>query len=804
MRYIKFVLLTSLYILLVYYLNNKHGNIPPIGKFLSPYTGFLKNAAPVKESHEIHIQSEFISKDTRVVFDENNIPHIFATNETDLYYLQGYITARDRLWQMDLQTRVAAGRLSEIIGPKTLNLDREKRRNGLKFAAEKAVEKMMAAGTKEVVTAYTQGVNDYILSLGQKDLPLEFKLLDYQPEKWSPERSALLLKLMAERLTAMEADIENTNFKNYFGKQVFDLLFPNYVAEQSPIIPRGTQFDFNETNILKHNSQYHGSLHYKPIELPNRNLGSNNWAIARKKSITKNPILCNDPHLFLNYPSVWYEMHLVCNDLNVYGVTMPGAPGIIIGFNGQIAWGLTNAGRDVRNWYAIEYQDKNRNNYKHDHQWKKIEKRIETIKIRGQAPFMDTVLYTHHGPIVYDASFNNVKDKIDLALTWTAHQPSNELMTFYLLNHAKNHKDYVSAIEHFMCPGQNFIFASSTGDIAIKQQGLFPKTEMDVDKFVLDGTNKENDMDDFIPMSHNPAVLNPERGFVSSANQHPTDETYPYYYSSGEFEYNRSRRINEILGRNVKFGIQDMILLQQDEFNFTAADLLPNLVLLLDSNKITHNKYLNALKGWNFTNSKDSKQATYFELWLQYLKKLTWDELYDKKEMINIPDNFILSQLIKHQQNIDLFDYKITKKQEGISDIVNMAFDSMQVTMDKLEQEDSTKSRWANYKGTEISHMAKIIPFGRYEIQIGGNANIINAVGKTWGPSWRMIVELTPKGPKGFGIYPGGQSGNPGSIHYDEYTEMWRLGQYRKLYYVTNVADLKNQKTTIYFKSKKS
>lgn len=802
MKYSKFVLLTSLYIFLVYILNQKQGSIPPIGSFLSPFTGYLQNATAVNEPATVEIKTPAISKEAKVLLDEFLIPHIFAASESDLYYLQGYMTARDRLWQMDLQTRAAEGRLSEIIGPKTLNMDREKRRNGLKFAAENAADKMMDSKTKMVLEAYTKGVNDYIASLDKKDLPLEYKLLDYAPEPWKPERSALLLKAMAERLTAMEADIENTNFRQYFGEPLFDLLFPNYVEEQSPIIPKGTIYAFEDSTHHNPKITYSGQVSYRPLEKPERHLGSNNWAVAPNKSLTNHTMLCNDPHLFLNYPSIWYEMHLVCGAMNVYGVTMPGAPGIIIGFNKDIAWGVTNAGRDVRNWYAIKYKDTARNQYAYNGGWRKLIKRIEAIKIRGQETFYDTVLYTHHGPIVYDRAYNNVKDKVDLALSWTAHQSSNELMTFYLLNHAKNHVDYLAAVDHFVCPGQNFVFASASGDIAIKQQGKFPKTETNADKFVLDGSIPANDMNSFIPVEQNPFVINPARGFVSSANQHPTDESYPYYYSSGEFEYNRSRRINEVLESKAKLSISDMMQLQQDEFNYAAYDLLPSLISIIDSTPQSKNNYLGALRKWDFVNTRESRSATYFESWLNYLKKLTWDEVLDKQEMLNIPDNFITARLVRNRQDIDMFDYKKTKdKKEGMKDIVQMAFDSMVLEMKTLERQNKDTTIWSRYKGTEITHMAKIAPFSTYNIQIGGNANIVNAVAKTWGPSWRMIVELTPQGPKAYGIYPGGQSGNPGSKHYNEFTEPWRVGSYRNLQYVKKASELKNVTTIFTFKN---
>ncbi len=778
--------LTAL-VIVILGLSNQLFNISPLGKVLNPFEGFVQNDKDEEFNNEqISLTNIGTSDSVTIYFDDRKVPHIFTKNSDDLYFAQGFVTAYFRLWEMDFLSYASAGRLSEIFsGDGYLEYDRNQRRIGILESAKTSLQKIeQNQETNKVLTAYTKGVNAFIKTLNYKKIPLEFKLLDYEPIDWTSERSALLLKAMAERLTGNELDVENSNFVEIFGQEMFDVLFPNYVADQSPIIPKGTIF--KSPNAARDSvSSFHSKLISKnPIEKSQKYLGSNNWAISASRSQSGNPILCNDPHLVLNLPSVWYEMHLVCPTMNVYGVTLPGAPGIIIGFNKDISWGLTNAGRDVRNWYAIKYKDSNRNEYWHDSAWHPITKRIEHIKVRNGEDVYDTVLYTHHGPIVYDRSFNAVEDQLDMALSWTAYIPSNELLTFYKLNKAKNYGDYISAINHFVCPAQNFVFASKSGDIAIKQQGIFPLVEPNRDKFILDGSRSENDMNRFIPIEENPSVLNPERGFVSSANQHPTDESYPYYYSSGEFEYNRNRRINDVLSSRERHSIADMMKLQGDNYNYTAAMVLPKLLEIAHASGIK-NKWLDYLNTWNYMYEADSKEAVIFDTWWAEIQSLLWDELTDKKAILSPPDQYIAASMIANNQENAWIDYLGTSdKVEKMEDIVRMSMDSLNIALNAFERSYGNKAfTWANYKGTEIMHMAKIEAFSHKNVQIGGSKNIVNAVGKIWGPSWRMIVELSPEGPKAYGVYPGGQSGNPGSFYFDNNLERWRTIQYRKLNY---------------------
>ncbi|NCO64744.1 MAG: penicillin acylase family protein, partial [Flavobacteriia bacterium] len=503
MKYFKFGLSLLLALGIFYALNTKLGSIPPIGKFLSPSQGVWQNEKTESTTGSIEINA-LLDKVT-VHYDEQLIPHIFAQNDLDLYRAQGFITAKHRLWQMEFQTYAAAGRLSEIIGEKALNYDRTQRRKGMGFGAENALEKMKEdPGILKFLEAYSEGVNTYIHSLDVKNYPVEYKLLDYKPEPWTPKKTALLLMYMTDMLCGKDYDLEYTNALREFGKDRFDLLYPDFFDVIDPIIPKETDWSFIDTPKTEvPQSQLPLDSIPETMEKPDPDNGSNNWAVSGSKSYSGNPILANDPHLGLNLPSIWFVMQLATPNHNAFGATLPGALGVISGFNNHIAWGETNATRDVKDWYKIEFKDHTRAQYKHNNTWKNTSVRLEEIKIKGQQTYIDSVFYTHHGPVSYDYSFKGNGQKEGYAMKWVGHIGGNNQRTLLDLNSAKNYDDYLKALEHWVAPAQNFVFASTEGDIALWIQGLFPNKWVGQGKFLMDGSLPENDWQSFIPKEFN-------------------------------------------------------------------------------------------------------------------------------------------------------------------------------------------------------------------------------------------------------------------------------------------------------------
>ncbi len=850
---LKFLISLIALVAVIWLLDNKLGKLPAIGKVFDPYAGFWQNGEKQPLSLDNQIILDGLSGEAQVVFDERMVPHIFAENTHDLYFLQGYVTAYHRLWQMEFQTMAAAGRISELIGTVAIEFDKEQRRIGMPYAAERSVETFSKDPlTKTVMEAYTEGVNAYISTLDDKKLPVEYKLMGYRPELWTPLKSALLLKYMAKNLTYNENDFENTNAYTLLGKETFGLLYPEFPNDNDPIIPPETDYDDVSVHLDSSHADLGFMLKRSTYDEPASDIGSNNWAVSGRRTKTGYPILCNDPHLQLTLPSIWYEIQMSSPDVNVYGVSLPGSPNVIIGFNDSIAWGVTNAGRDVKDWYAIEFKDETCDEYKFENFWLPTTKRIEEIKVRGGENVYDTVIYTHHGPVVYRKENEAGTENLNLALKWAAHGPSayyelvegdsgiqpikaeshemgNELLTFYHLNRSKNYEDYKSSIANYSCPGQNFVFASHDNDVAIWQQGDFPARWPEQGKFIMDGSKVLNEWQGRIPQEHNAHTLNPERGFVSSANQHPTDGTYPYYYT-GVFEYYRNRRINDELRRMSSVSVEDMQRLQLDNYNMTASDFLPILLTYLDSVKFENPEYedlaIEQLKGWNYMNDAELYAPTIFEIWIEELQFFMWDELsldtldpewyygnwwdLEKNQIrkpalnngkfdVDYPELPVLLKLLKTQPYHKLFDHKATPNK--IETAKNVVYDSFYWAVMKYYDLDKYQLKpleWGRFKGTGVRHLARINPFSVLNINVGGNRHIVNAMTSTNGPSWRMVVSLGPE-LKAYGVYPGGQSGNPGSAYYDNAVAKWAAGEYYELNYIRKSDDLPEKSHTVKF-----
>jgi len=784
-KYFRFLISLALMLALVYGLNTKWGNIPPLGRLLDPFHGFWQNAESTANPANDELDLPGLQDEVKVIWDDHRVPHIFANNEYDLYYVQGYLTARDRLWQMDIETRLAAGRLSEVVGPKALKTDRYFRRIGMVWVAQKMVQLMAEDSVCfNIMIAYRDGINQYISELDYADYPVEFKLMDYEPEPWTLLKSALIVKFMAFDLAWRDDDLELTHTRQLLGDSLYYELFPDFPGAPDPIIPKGTPWDFEPLNPDSAAARITGAgVAYQRVWRPDRNNGSNNWAVAGSKTASGNPILCNDPHLGLNLPSLWYQIQLNAPGMNVYGVSLPGTPAVIIGFTDSIAWGLTYAARDVKDWYKIQFRDKRRKQYLYDSQWKDTRMEIDTYRVRGQGLFIDTLVYTHHGPVVFDRSFPGDTSEIGLAARWTAHEPTNELRAIYLLNKAKNYRDYLTALPYFSTPGQNFVYADRKGNIAIWCQGLFPLRRKEHGRFILDGSNPADEWPGFIPSEHNPHILNPERGFVSSANQHPTDSTYPYYYS-GDFEYYRNQRINQVLGGLDSITPSDMMDLQNDNFSWLAGNCLSRMIDMLDPSIIQsgQEERLESLKNWNRYLDADTKAATLWELWWREFYYLACDELDKPNEHLALPEYYIIEQLFLNHPDHPIFDLENTSRKETARDIVNLAWELAMDSLDNWIRENGSDYSWWRFKNTRLTHLSRSLePFNVTGLKIGGFRGAVNATQSTHGPSWRMVVSMDKDSIRAWGIYPGGQSGNPGSYWYDNWAKPWAAGRYNRI-----------------------
>ena len=794
---------------------------PRLGYFLSPQHGFWKNAEKVNTNFDATILANDLKGDVDVYMDDRLVPHIYADNDEDAYYVQGYLHAKYRLWQMDFQTRVAAGRLSEVAGADKLSIDRFFRRLGMVYGAEQTEAYINEKNPvmKATVDAYTAGVNAYLKQLAPEDLPFEYKLMNFEPETWTPKKTYLFLMFMSYDLTgrSASADLQLTNTRDYLGYDLFDQLYTNQQDSLDPIIPIGTAYAepsivpvkpmSSDMVYLKKTQQVDIAKLVETPEAPDPNNGSNNWAVGGSMTKSGKPILASDPHLGLNLPSLWYEVQITTPTHSTYGASFPGSPAVIIGFNDSLAWGVTNAGRDVLDYYELKFKDTTQNEYWYNGAWKSVTKRVEVIKVKDSADVIENIAMSHWGPVMFDAYYQNSQSNgKNLAVKWTAHNPSTGVETFYQLNRAKNIDDYSKAIQLWKCPGQNFVVATKTGDIAIKQQGDFVARWDRQGDFIMPGGDSSYDWQGIIPFEENPMILNPARGFVSSANQKSTDASYPYYLgTASSFPLYRGISVNQQLAGKTQITAQDMQALQTNNYNVFAQQARPALMKFVELNKLSQEaqRMVGTMTQWNLYNDPSEKGITIFKLIWDSVENAVWgDELAGATIPLTKPESFVLLEQMNRDTNFRVADDIRTKdKIESLKDQVLLGIEK--ATVKCLELEKENKLSWEAFKATRVLHLTKIPALSRLNLPIGGGVNIINATGENHGPSWRMIVHLTDE-IEAYGLYPGGQSGNPGSPYYDSFVDYWAAGKYYRLLFLPKEKLKQHERTRWHIQFKKA
>jgi penicillin G amidase len=782
-------------------LSSAWGPLPALGPFFSVSEGFWQNLPSKSQSPpraEVPPDTLVLAGqegDIRIFRDKRGVPHVFAQSDRDLFFGQGYATARDRLWQMDFQARAAGGRLAEVLGEKLLAHDLIKRKIGMVFAAERLCEAAHAdINTRTQLNAFSDGVNTWIEQLPIVQWPVEYKLMSAKPEPWTPLKSCLFAKEMARELSTFNEDFAQTNAHLKLGAAVVRRLFPYLEGASSPIISQIFPQPVSISKIPKQDV----FLPTAPFDIGevrkwgagSPENGSNNWAVAARKSTTQFPMLSNDPHLGLRLPSIWYEMQLHAPGINVYGATLPGVPSVIVGFNDDLAWGVTNGGTDVLDWYRITFKESDSTQYLYDGKIMPVHFREERISVKGKPDTLLQVPYTHHGPVVgqvpFVASEGTAREKPwPVAMRWAAHEPSNEFLAFFRMNKATNLSEFEEGLARYTSPIQNFALITKTGDVAIYHAGNIPRKWEGQGTTVLDGSRKDHDWQGFLPIEARPKEVNPEKGFVSSANQHPTNASYPYFVS-GVWNATSSARgahIAALLAQEKKLSPEDFFSFQRDVFDNNARELAPLLSKLIEGTPRTdaQKEFLNDFALWDFHHNASSKVAYFFDLWRKNLRRRLW--AYAAKDT-----NFLAPGL-----DVTTRELELDPQQEGFDDPKTVAkedarfhaWKSFLTTWDEMVTLagpwSPTKSGWElrEARGTILPHMARLKGFGFDHLPTEGVSTALNAQQKNHGPSYRIVVTFDEAGPRAWSHLPGGPSGDPSSPWYSSQLDSW-LGKEEK------------------------
>ncbi|WMM32691.1 penicillin acylase family protein [Shouchella clausii] len=723
-----------------------------------------------------------LNASVNVYRDAQGVPHIEAQSDVDLYFSQGYVTAQDRLFQMDLSRRQASGRLAEVMGETFVDSDVFFRTFGLRRAAE-ASASAYDAETYRYLEAYADGVNAFIeYAQATGTLPLEFRLAGYEPEQWDPIDSLTIGKHMAYDLGG---NWQSQAFHYWLSQHVseeeaLDLL-PSYPEEGPAVLDLAQTIDMDvETAFANVGSK-----------LPHPFNGSNNWVLSGDRTATGMPLLADDPHLGLGAPSIWYETHLTSPTVNVTGVIFAGVPGIILGSNETIAWGVTNVGPDVQQLYFEQRNPENQNEFLYDGEWYKAEVIAEEIKIAGEEPFYHDVVLTKHGPILSEYAHVEDESEYALSLRWTGHDPTTELKAVLDFNRADNWDQFKEALTHFHAPAQNFVFASTDGTIAYRANGLIPiRANGDDALLPVPGWDPAYEWEGYIPWDELPTIVNPESGIIATANNKIAGDDYPYHISHTWAQPYRQQRIIEVLAAKDNHTVTDMQALQMDVANLQATNMLPLLTEALPAEglRAIDEEGLDVLAEWNQFDEREEAGPLLFHFWMEEIENL----LFAAKIPAEINELFygragVVDELLKRAATGDPGPWV-----EGAGGFEAVVLQSYQAAIDKaarLQGNKPAKWRWGDFHQVEFSHpMAAITPlnylFDRAPLPADGShvttmaasynreTGIVNH-----GAGWRGVFDLSDIDHT-YHIVAPGQSGHVTSETYRSQMEAWTEGHY--------------------------
>ncbi|PWB55484.1 MAG: penicillin acylase family protein [Anaerolineales bacterium] len=557
-------------------------------------------------------QIKGIEDPVEVIRDRWGIPHIYAKNEMDLVFAQGFVHAQDRLWQMDFQRRLVAGRLAEILGEVALPLDRWMRILGMRRAATRD-EQIIPDKIRGLIDAYTAGVNAWI---NRGHYPIEFTLLRYQPEPWTVADSLAWGKMMAWTLSVnWESELLRAQLIARLGPEKAAELEPEPDSNEPYVIPPGV--DYSTVGHLASDRAKAARRFTGPAG--EHGLGSNNWVLSGLHTASGKPLLANDMHLQMGIPAIWYENHLVGGELELAGVSLPGVLGIIAGHNQHVAWGFTNGFPDVQDLYLehLNRTEQGQVQYEYQGQWLDAEVLQEPIRIKGGQTVTQEVIITRHGPIINQLAPDLVGET-PLALRWTALDAEQLFTALFGMNRAKNCLEFREALRSWGTPSQNTVYADTQGNIAYNLTGRVPIRMRGDGRVPVPGWTGEYEWSGFIPFDELPQLYNPPQGYIVTANNRQVDHSYPNFLGSDYISANRARRIKELIEANPKIDIayiQRMHFDQVSPHARTVGALLGGLTTNDPELKIV----VEAMKKWDGNLSPASPEASVYEVFYRRL-----------------------------------------------------------------------------------------------------------------------------------------------------------------------------------------
>ncbi len=742
-----------------------------------------------------------IDNDIEIYRDEYAIPYIFADTDYEAAFALGYVHAQERLFQMDVVRRAGQGRLSEVLGTKTIPFDKMFKTLGL---FENTVENYKRYHPEVIKTleSYASGVNSFI-ELNESNLQIEFDVLGYSPEKWKPEHSLVIAKLLAFELNiSWWTDVSFAHLIQKLGAEKVKDIIPDYPENGTLIIPEGFEkYVQSPRDFMKVHKEY---LEY--FGLAGTHIGSNSWIVNSEKSESGKSIIANDPHLQFAVPGKWYFAVLRGDKLKAEGFTIPGAPVVVIGKNENIAWALTNVMADDCDFY-VEKLDEQKENYLLNNSWVPLKSTIDTIFVKDSTDVIIELYSTHRGPLIseihsyVDRYPNEYQDDATLSMRWTALDFSDELFAMVSVNKASNWEDFKKALSNYTVPGQNFVYGDKEGNIGYVCGAKLPlRRFVNSPTMIYDGTTDTYDWNGYVPFEEMPILFNSPSDFISTANN-KTIESFSYHISNVWEPPSRIDRINELLNSKEKHSVDDFKDYQYDFQSKYAEDILPFLLNAFENVEIKNENLVTSLKlleNWDYVMNKYSQTPTIFLTFYQFLLTNIYtdemgEELFQEYSfMANVPYRSIYELLTEN--NSTWFDNIATDEIENRDEIIRASLVDALDFLEKNYGENVASWQWGNVHELTFEHffhgeigiVNSIVDIGPFEIG-GDGTTVFNTEYRfdepfkvRLGPSMRYIFDFADSNHIYFNM-PTGQSGHILSKHYDDLTKMWLEGNYIKL-----------------------
>ena len=766
----------------------------------------------LKPNYEGEQNLKNIKQETTVYFDDFGVPHIYANSQQDAMTALGYVHAQDRLWQMELLRRISPGRLSEIFGTKALKSDLFFAGLGINENSEKEIANLDKNGpTYQLAMAYLDGINQY---LEEGKTPIEFQILGIKKVKFTLKDIYNVSGYMAFSFAmAQKTDPLMTDIRDKLGAEYLKDFGLNGSLGKTQL----KSFDGKAKEYLEISKSIASLIDNAPVPAF---IGSNSWVIAPQKTKNGKVILANDPHIGFSQPCAWYEAHIVTPDYENYGYYFAGLPFPYLSHSRNYAYGITMFENDDLDLFQEEDNPNNKNQYKTVNGYQNYKTRKETIKVKDSTAVTLEIKETQHGPVM-NSFIDAIKDKNPIAVSWIfTQQPNKGLEAIYMISHAKNLDDFRKGVALIAAPGLNIMYGDAKGNIAWNTTGKLYKLNKSVNpNFILNGTNGIDDKKEFLDFSKNPHAINPSWNYVYSANNQPEaidGYLYPGYY----LPQDRAKRIVRLLAPKNNWTKQDVEKMINDNTSSVASGVANNLVSTLDLKSLSSNEKqaVAILKKWNASNNLNDIAPTIYNKWIyKYLKNTFQDELGETNFEMLLKTH-LLKQIIATQTIDDKsvwWDNVSTKnKIETRTEILKNSFHEAITALEKQLGNDVNSWTWNRVHTLEHQHplgqvvvLRKIFNVGPFEVP--GSKEVINNLDFDFtddgnyevksGPSTRRVIDFSDI-ENSMSILPTGQSGNPFSKHYNDQSELYNAGKFRKM--KMNKQEIIRTSTKLVFKPK--